>query len=78
MHLLPNPLTSIQYDIFSLVLGCCDKTYQGGNDFPPLPRLMPYAITYWFGRTHAGAWRFNPCDFWGLPRPLPMLPENRP
>lgn len=66
-----------QYDIFPLVLGCCDKTYQGGNDFPPLPRFMPYAIIYWFGRTHSGAWRFNPCDFWGQPRPLPMLPANR-
>ena len=66
-----------QYDIFPQVLGCCDKTYQGGNDFPPLPRLVSYAIVYWFSRTHSGAWRFNPCDFWGQPRPLPMLPANR-
>lgn len=66
-----------QYDLFPQVLGCCDKTYQGGNDFPPFPRLVPYAIVYWFGRTHSGAWRFNPCDFWGQPRPLPMLPANR-
>lgn len=66
-----------QYDVFPLVLGTCDKSYDGGNDFPPLPGAIPYAIKYWFGRRHAGAWRFNPCDYWGNPVPLPMLPENR-
>lgn len=68
---------SFLYDIFPCVLGTCDKTYEGGNDFPPLPGFMPYAIKYWFGSYNSGAWRFNPCDFWGQPRPLPMLPENR-
>ncbi|KAE9380370.1 hypothetical protein N431DRAFT_540002 [Stipitochalara longipes BDJ] len=65
------------YEVFPLVLGTCDKTYEGGNSFPPLPAPIPYAIKYWFGRSHSGAWRFNPCDFWGKPQPLPMLPENR-
>jgi hemerythrin-like domain-containing protein len=66
-----------KYEVFPLVLGTCDKTYEGGNEFPPLPAPIPYAIKYWFGRSHSGAWRFNPCDFWGKPQPLLMLPENR-
>jgi len=65
------------YDVFPLVLGTSDKSYEGGNDFPPLPGVVPYAIKYWFGRRHAGAWRFNPCNYWGKPVPLPMLPENQ-
>jgi len=65
------------YEVFPLVLGTCDKTYEGGNSFPPLPAPVPYLIKYWFGRSHSGAWRFNPCDFWGQPVPLQMLPENR-
>jgi hemerythrin-like domain-containing protein len=76
---LSNNLCSfrLQYDVFPLVLGNCDKTYEGGNEFPPLPAVLPYVIKYWFGRGHSGAWRFNPCDFWGKPVPLQMLPENR-
>lgn len=75
---LTQPPPPLQYEVFPLVLGTCDKTYEGGNAFPPLPGVIPYAIKYWFGRSHTGAWRFNPCDFWGKPVPLAMLPENRP
>ncbi|KAL2014834.1 hypothetical protein VTN00DRAFT_2359 [Thermoascus crustaceus] len=65
------------YDVFPCVLGTCDKTYEGGNEFPPLPAVLPYVIKYWFGARNKGAWRFNPCDFWGQPVPLHFLPENR-
>lgn len=44
------------------------------------PVAVEYAITYWFGRTHArgSICGFNPCDFWGpAENRWPMLPENR-
>ncbi|KAI9705374.1 MAG: hypothetical protein M1820_005204 [Bogoriella megaspora] len=65
------------YDVFPCVLGTADKTYEGGNVFPPLPSVLPYVIKYWFGAWNKGAWRFNPCDFWGQPVPLHFLPENQ-
>lgn len=61
------------YSIFPCVLGNADKTYEGGNEFPPLPWLLPYIVKYWFAARN-GAWRFNPCDFWGRPRPLAFGP----
>ena len=65
-----------QYDVFPLVLGSADKSHLGGNDWPPLPWFIPYVIKHWFGRRHAGAWRFNASDFWGNPVPLHFLPQN--
>ncbi|KAG9242948.1 hypothetical protein BJ878DRAFT_513057 [Calycina marina] len=65
------------YNMFPLVLGCIDKTSDGGNDGLGFPAPFPYAIKFWFGRRYAGAWRFNPCTYWGKPQPLAMLPENR-
>ena len=70
-------MDDLQYDIFPVGLGASDKTFDGGNQFPPLPWFMPYAIKYWFAGYHSGAWRFNPSDFWGKPVPLHFLPENR-
>ncbi|TAQ83098.1 hypothetical protein B7494_g8580 [Chlorociboria aeruginascens] len=72
-----NGNLGLLYEVFPLVLGTCDKTYEGGNEFPPLPSVLPWVIKLWFARTHKGAWRFNPCDFWGKPVPLQMLPENK-
>ncbi|KXJ88328.1 hypothetical protein Micbo1qcDRAFT_190081 [Microdochium bolleyi] len=66
---------SLLYTVFPCVLGCADKTYEGGNDFPPLPWIMPYLVKYWFARG-VGAWRFNPCDFFGQPRPLCFGPHS--
>jgi hemerythrin-like domain-containing protein len=66
----------LQDEIFPLVLGLVDNTFEGGtHKFPPLPWFAPYVIHYWFGRKHAGAWRFNPSDMWGNPRPL-LFVEN--
>ncbi|KAE8382009.1 hypothetical protein BDV26DRAFT_254656 [Aspergillus bertholletiae] len=62
------------YDVFPAVLGCADKTYEGGHDFPPVPWVLPYLVKYWFAVGN-GAWRFNPCDWWGRPRPLEFGPR---
>ncbi|PGH07224.1 hypothetical protein AJ79_06328 [Helicocarpus griseus UAMH5409] len=63
------------HDVFPTVLGCADKTYEGGHDFPPLPWVLPYLIKYWFAAGN-GAWRFNPCDWWGQPQPLEFGPSS--
>lgn len=60
-------------NVFPVVLGASDKTYENGNDWPRLPFIMPYVIKYWFARQRRGAWRFNPCDLSGNPRALEML-----
>lgn len=64
-----------QYDVFPCVLGSADKTYEGGNEFPPLPFVLPYVLKYWFASGN-GAWRFCPCDWWGQPRPLAFGPSE--
>jgi len=63
------------YDVFPSVLACADKTYEGGNEFPPLPWIIPYVIKYWFAAGN-GAWRFNACDWWGRPQPLAFGPKE--
>ncbi|KAI1807131.1 hypothetical protein F4811DRAFT_566995 [Daldinia bambusicola] len=65
----------ILYDVFPVVLGCVDKTYEGGHPFPNMPWFLPYLVKYWFGAGN-GAWRFNPCDWWGQPRPLVFVPQT--
>ena len=69
--------TAELFEMFPLVLGCCDSTYGGGNNFPVLPRPLRHMIKHVFAKRHSGAWRFNPCDFFGRPQPLQMLPQNR-
>jgi hypothetical protein len=60
-----------------MVLGCADKTYEGGiHQFPPFPFFFPYLIDYWFARKYQGAWRFCPCDMYGKPRALAFTEEN--
>ncbi|KAF2188482.1 hypothetical protein K469DRAFT_748294 [Zopfia rhizophila CBS 207.26] len=56
-----------------MVLGLCDKTFQGGNDWPKMPIGSAYIVHYIFGRKHRGAWRFLPCDTWGTPKALGFL-----
>lgn len=69
--------TTTLTEMMPLVLGCCDSTYEGGNNFPILPKPLRHLIKHGLSKKHKGAWRFNPCDFMGKPRPLQMLPENR-
>jgi hemerythrin-like domain-containing protein len=45
-----------------MVLGLCDKTFEGGNDWPKMPIGSAYFVHYIFARKHRGAWRFLPCD----------------
>lgn len=43
------------------------------ENFPAVPFFLPWLNALWFSRTHKGAWRFNPCDQWGTPKPLEFL-----
>lgn len=49
-----------------------EKTFEGGENFPPLPFFIPYLIKYWFAAGN-GAFRFCPSDFFGQPRPLAFV-----
>jgi len=59
-----------------MVLGLCDKTFEGGNDWPKLPMGAAYVVNYVFAWKHRGAWRFLPCDMWRNPRPLAFLGDD--
>lgn len=56
-----------------LALGCCDRNFEGGNNWPEMPWVGPWFVHYLMGRKHAGAWRFLPSDSWRNPRPLKYL-----
>jgi hemerythrin-like domain-containing protein len=56
-----------------MVLGLCDKTFEGGNDWPKMPLGSAYFVHYIFGRKHRGSWRFLPCDSWRNPKPLQFV-----
>jgi len=61
-----------------VALGAADRSYEGGNNFPPVPAVAVYVVHYWGAkRGRAGAWRFCPSDFWGRPRELEMLLKAR-
>jgi hypothetical protein len=61
-------------EMFPLAFGCMDKGFEGGQyKFPPVPGVVNYVVNYWFARKHKSAWRFNPSDMWGNPRPLHFL-----
>lgn len=57
-------------EVFPMVLGLCDKTFQGGNSWPEMPWYAPYMVDWIFGWTHRGAWRFLPSNIHGQPRKL--------
>ena len=63
-------------EIFPMVLGLCDQSFPGAEDFPPAPWIAPYLVHYWFARRHAGAWRFLPSDMWGRKRDLPLVSSS--
>lgn len=60
---IANTGMDILHNIFPIVLGASDKTYEGGNVWLELPWDMLYAMKYWFARRQAGTWRFCPCEF---------------
>lgn len=60
-----------------MVLGLCDKTFQGGNSWPAIPIGSEYIVHYIFGRKHRGAWRFLPSDTFRTPRMLPFLGDEQ-
>jgi hemerythrin-like domain-containing protein len=64
------------FDLFPFIIGNADKTHDGGNDFPPVPKPIRFAMQHWFAKRHRGAWRFNTCDYSGRPQPLQMIPED--
>jgi len=59
-----------------MVLGLCDRTFEGGNNWPVLPTGATYIVHYILGGRHRGAWRFLPSDSWRNPRPLQFLGEK--
>ncbi|KAL7949259.1 hypothetical protein V8C42DRAFT_310404 [Trichoderma barbatum] len=53
-----------------MVLGLCDKTFQGGNNWPVTPIGSEYIVHHILGRKHRGSWRFLPSDTFRRPRML--------
>lgn len=68
---------SCNHRIGPLVLGSQDRTLKIDNQeiqFPVLPfKWAPYLVQAVVSRRHAGAWRFCPSTFWGVPRGTKFL-----
>ncbi|KAF2840160.1 hypothetical protein M501DRAFT_1002455 [Patellaria atrata CBS 101060] len=62
--------------IWPIVMRTSDKTFEGGNPFPPVPAPLRWLIHHYFERKYKGAWVFSPCDTWSRPRDLPFAPEG--
>jgi hypothetical protein len=60
----------LQDQLYPLVMGCADRAYEGGNNFPDAPWFAFYVIHYWMERKHSSVWRFNPSTTWGDRRPF--------
>lgn len=60
-----------------MVMGLCDTTFQGGNDWPKLPWGAGFIVNWVFAGRHKGAWRFLPCDMYRTPRELQFLDERK-
>ncbi|ORY04771.1 hypothetical protein BCR34DRAFT_572470 [Clohesyomyces aquaticus] len=56
-----------------MVMGLCDATFQGGNDWPRMPFGAAWVIYWVLGWRHRGAWRFLPSDGYRRPRALAFL-----
>jgi hemerythrin-like domain-containing protein len=59
-----------------MVLGLCDRTFEGGNEWPKMPAGSAYFVHYLFGWKHRRAWKFLPCDTWRNPRPLARIGDD--
>ncbi|PGH32097.1 hypothetical protein GX50_05113 [[Emmonsia] crescens] len=56
-----------------MMLGCTDCTFKMDGEsrlYPPIPSPVKYISKYVLEWRYSGAWRFNPCDTFGKPRPL--------
>ncbi|KAF3018531.1 hypothetical protein E8E14_011901 [Neopestalotiopsis sp. 37M] len=53
-----------------------DTTSAGGNSWPGVPLIALDTIDRTLSKTHAGAWRFLPCNVWGKPRELAFLGQQ--
>jgi hypothetical protein len=60
-----------------MVLGLCDQTFQGGNNWPALPPGAADFIHNTLSQKNRGAWRFLPCDTFRNPRPLAFLGDDK-
>ncbi|ETS78109.1 hypothetical protein PFICI_10171 [Pestalotiopsis fici W106-1] len=65
MHIVPPMLMRMR-----------DTTSAGGRNWPGVSLIALHTIDKTLSRTHAGAWRFLPCDVWGKPRELPFLGQD--
>lgn len=57
-------------DVVPLFLLNADRTAEGGawRDWPPMPRVVRWALVNVVGAVHGGWWRFASCDARGEPR----------
>lgn len=63
-----------QYSTFPIVLGNCDRLYEGGQTWPNVPNVLELIVRYWTARG-TSVWRFNSCDLYGHPQPLHFVPQ---
>jgi hypothetical protein len=62
-------------------LGCQDKSFVLDGQkipFPSASPIVPYIVDFFMSGRHKGVWRFNPSTIYGLPRPNPALPNDKP
>jgi hypothetical protein len=69
-------MTLLQFGTFPIVCGSHDNTFEGGYRWPQIPWFVNTLVHYVFERKYQGAWRFNPSDAWGTPRPLLFGPPK--
>ncbi|TEY54144.1 hypothetical protein BOTCAL_0242g00110 [Botryotinia calthae] len=65
-----QPNTKQMQDVaLPLILGLSDSTFEDGKYvFLAVPKFARYLVHYWYFHKHQGAWRFLPCDMWGIPK----------
>lgn len=81
LHARANKAAQAEVELFKnapLLLGCTDKTFllDGlDKDFLHIPFFASFLVQNFFSRRHSAAWKFHPCTFSGIPRPL-YLPSS--
>lgn len=54
----PIAENGLQTVVPPIVLGLCDKTFHGVNNWPVMPWFAPYIVHYLFGRKQWRRWSF--------------------